>query len=49
MTSQIYLWNYIPWSNYVLSFKGHVNLQLCILLWTNLRKKKRKKKKKKKN
>ena len=45
-----FTWNYISWSNYVLSFKVLRTLQLCFLLWTSLKKKKkthRKKKKKK--
>ena len=37
-----FIWNYMSMSNYVLvSFKVLWTLQLCILLWTNLRKKKK--------
>ena len=39
-------WNYISWSNYVLSFKVLWTLQLWFLLWTSLIRKKKKKKKK---
>ena len=39
-----FTWNYMWWSNYVLSFKGLCTLKLCILLWTSLTEKKKKKK-----
>ena len=43
-----FTWNYISWSNYVLSFKGLWTLKLCIMLWISLREKKRRRRRRRK-